>query len=537
MFASLRKKIDDGWFEEFLRETLLENKHCARVCLLPSKTLGEEKIEAEKLRLADIKSKLSTREIDDIMQEFAILRKRQETEDTPEQLAKLPKLSIKDIPVEREKTLQNINTIDGITVLHQPQETNGITYLNLYFSLEDMPKEELGKISFFTALLGESATENYSALELQSELQGKLGNFACTVSCSAKLGQTDEASPRLSVKIALLEHNKRDAVQLLDEVLNRSNLSDESFVYNILRQYRIALEQSVAMRGNYYASLRAAASNSAKGAVDEEMYGISMLRYLKRADADFENHGAEFCRSLNGLPAKIFTKSRLTLAITGEYDEAWIKEIIALLDDIAVGSKAVYEKAPVRREGFIIPAEIGFAAKSCNMNSLGVKPSGYAKVAAQLLTFDYMWNDIRVKGGAYGTSMRAPSNGEVTLTTYRDPSPSRSLGSFDKAGKALRDFCKGGNDIEKYIISTIAAVEPLLTPKTEGERAVEMYFSGISNDDLQRERDEILGTTAEKLEEFSRVLDEVCANSGICVIGGKNTLDACGDFLDVVESL
>lgn len=537
IFASLRRKIDEGWFESFLREVLLENNHHAKVCLLPSKTLGKEKIEAEKARLSDIKSGLSAEELQSIMGEFAALRKFQETEDTPEQLAKLPKLSINDIPVEREKTSQNINNVDGITVLHQHQETNGITYLNLYFSLEDMPKNELSKISFLTALLGESATENYSALELQSELQGKLGHFSSVVSCSANCWQTDEATPRLAIKIALLENNKPDAVRLLDEVLNRSNLSDESFVYNILRQYRIALEQSAAMRGNYFASLRVAASNSAKGAVDEEIYGISLLRYLKLIEGDLGNCGAEFCRSLNELTSKIFTKSRLTVGITGEYDEKWIKQIIALLNDAPIGSKVVYDKAPIRREGFVIPAEIGFAAKSYNINALGVKPSGYAKVAAQLLTFDYMWNDIRVKGGAYGTSMKAPLSGEVSLTTYRDPSPSRSLTSFDKTGEALRAFCKGDNDIEKYIISTIAAAEPLLTPKTEGDRAVDMYFSGITDDDLQRERNEILGASPEKLEEFSRVLDEVCKNSGICVIGGKHTLDACGDLLDSVEAL
>lgn len=537
VFASLRAKIDEGWFETFLRETLLENAHHAKVCLLPSPTLGEEKIKAEQERLAAMKSQLSAEEIDNIMKEFAVLRQRQEAEDTPEQLAKLPKLSVKDIPAKREITVQNVHTVDGITVLHQPQDTNGITYLNLYFSLEDIPKEQLSHLSFFSGLLGESATEHYSALELQSELQGKFGHFSASVSSSAQHGQTDEATPRLAVRTALLESNKSDAVPLLDEVLNRSDFSDGNFVYNLLRQYSIYLEQSVAMRGNFYASLRAAASGSAKGAIDEEISGISLLRYLKRTDNAFANEGAEFCRHLNELPTKIFTKSRLTVSITGEYDEAWIAQIIGLPGDAPMGGKVTYEKAPVKREGFVIPAEIGFAAKSCNSNALGVKPSGYAKVAAQLLTFDYLWNDIRVKGGAYGTALRAPANGEISLTTFRDPSPARSLGSFHQAGQALRDFCAGGNEIEKYIISTIAAVEPLLTPKTEGERAVEMYFEGISNDDLQQERDEILGTTAEKLTEFSHVLDEVCEKAGVCVIGGKNTLDACGEMLESVEAL
>ncbi len=537
VFASLRRKIDEGWFEQFLRETLLDNNHCGDVCLLPSKTLGEEKRDAEKARLATIKAELSTERIDSVIREFKTLRERQEAEDTPEQLATLPRLSLRDIPVQGKRFAQNVLYLDGIPLLHQPLETNGITYLNLYFNVEDFPIETLPKVAFLASLLGESATEHYTALELQSELQGKLGHFAASLITTAKRGQTDDVTPRLAVKIALLDSSKSDAVRLLDEVLNRSDFSDTAFVYNILRQYLIVFEQGVAMRGNYYASLRAASASSTKGAVDEATGGISMLRWFRQLDSSFEQDGAVFCESLNALLGQLFIRSRLTFSLTGHYDEAWLKEIAAFIGDGVMGDKVSYAKAPKRREGFLIPAEIGFAAKSSNLIALNTQPNGSDKVAAQLLTFDYLWNDIRVKGGAYGTSLRANANGDISLTTYRDPSPSRSLDSFDKAGAALRDFCAADGDIEKYIISTVAAGEPLLTPRAEGERAVGMYFAGITNDDLQREREEILGTTAVQLEAFSHALDQVCADSGVCVVGGKMTLDVCGDKLESVEAL
>lgn len=535
IFESLRNKIDEGWFEELIKEVLLDNAHNAKLCLLPSKTLGEEKRKAEEERLAGIKASLSSADTEKIISDFKLLRQRQETEDTPEQLASLPKLSVSDIPTECKTIPQNVLAVDGVTVLHQPVETAGITYLNLYFSLADMPKGKLSKVAFLSSLIGQSATENYSAIELQSELQGKLGRFAAMTNVYAKCGQIAEAEPYLTVKIALLPGSKPDAVRLTDEVLNRSDFSDTNFVYNILRQSRLQMEQSIAMRGDSFALIRAASSKSAMGAVTEAIAGISMLRYLQSADNAFEGSKEEFCRGLKELAAEIFTKDRLILSITGEYDEKWLKEITSVLRSAPMGSAVSYDLRPVSREGFVIPAEIGFAAKSANLNGIGAKYSGAARVAAQFLTYDYLWNDIRVKGGAYGTHMTVRANGDSSLTSYRDPSPARSLGSFDNAAQALRDFCQNGGDVEKYIISTISDTEPVLTPRGEGERAAELYFAGISGEDLQRERSEILNTTVEKLAEFSKKLDEICETSGICVVGGKNVIDACE--LDTVESV
>ncbi len=537
IFASLRKKIDEGWFEDFLRSTLLDNPHCAKLCMLPSKTLGQEKLKAEEERLAGIKATLNTSQLDGIINDFAALRKKQEAGDTPEQLTTLPRLSVSDIPESSGFTPQKIVTLDGVTVLDQPINTDGITYLNLRFDLSDMPEKELSRITFWSSMLGSAATEHYSAIEIQSELQGKLGRFGAVTGSYAKCGQTSSATPFIDVKLALLENSKPDAVRLLDEVLNHSDLSDVNFVYNILRQYRMSMEQSVTMRGNSFAAMRAASGSSARGVVEEAMHGITMLRYLQSADKSFEGIKDDFCRALTGLSSAVFTKKRLTVCLTGEYDEAWIREIMSILSDAPMGDAVEYRPAAVAKEGVIIPAEIGFAARSANLNSIGAEYSGVAQVAAQLLSLDYLWNQVRVKGGAYGTGMGAPAGGQISLTTYRDPSPARSLEIFDGAGQALRDFCESGSDLEKYIISTVAATEPVLSAQAEGERAAALYFAGRTHEDMQRERREILGTTGDRLMEFSRQLDEICAVSGVCVIGGKNTLDACGDKLDSVETL
>ena len=537
VFASLRKKIDEGWFEKLLGDIVLRSEHRARVCLLPSKTLGEEKRAAEEARLSEIKSKMSEEDISRVIDEFAALRKRQEQPDTPEQLNALPKLSVSDIPAEGQITEQIKKEIDGITVLHHPLKTDGITYLILNFKADDIPEEELSEAAFFASLIGQTATENFSAIELQSELQACLGRFSCSADAYAPLGSLTEAAPNIKVKIALLDGMKKDAVRLVDEILNRSDFKDANFIYNILRQSRIGLEQTIAMSGDSFAGMRAAAQCTARGAVGEKLHGISMLRWLQKADAEFEAGKETFSSRLSALKNKIFSKARLTVGVTGPIDEKFISEIIGVLNDSPAGKPVKYGVLPSVSEGFIIPAEIGFAAKSGNLSALGERCSGAARVAAQLLTYDYLWNEVRVKGGAYGTHMSAGLTGQMLLTSYRDPSPSRSLETFGKTAGVLREFCAQKGDLEKFIIGTVSAIEPVLTPQTEGSLAFDNFFNGRTAEDIRRERKEILGATYSDIEGFSRVLDKILDGAKVCVVGGKAAVDACGDKLEKIESI
>ena len=201
-----------------------------------------------------------------------------------------------------------------------------------------------------------------------------------------------------------------------------------------------------------------------------------------------------------------------------------------------MGEPRRFPTMPVRREGFLIPAEIGFAAQSVNLNSIS-KYTGCARVAGQILTFGYLWNEIRVVGGAYGTGLSVRPDGDLRITTYRDPSPARSLGCFAKAGQALRDFCAGDSPLDGFIISTVASSEPVISSSQAAGRGASLYFSGRTNEDRQRNRLEMLHTTREDLERFSRELDALLKHAGVCVVGGKAAIDACGELLDTIEAL
>ena len=536
LFASLREKVEGDWFETFLRQVFLENPHRARLLMLPSKTLGAEKAKAEADRCAAVKAGWSEAEVRQVIGDFATLRARQSREDTAEELATLPTLALSDIP--RKRNVPEIKATDqeGVTVLQQTPETDGITYLDLYFSLADMPLERLPAASFLAGLLGQVATERYSVLQLRDEIEGKLGRFSVSQTVMARPDQTAEAQPYLVVSVSMLEDHKADAAALVDEILNRSRLDDTGYIHNILRQERLGMEQGVAMSGNAFAAMRAAAGCSAKGAVGDAMQGIGLLRWLQQADKQFPERGEALCRELAALAGTAFSRERVTVSITGPEDPGFAGQILAVLGHGPMGEPAVYPTAPAQKEGFIIPAQIGFAAKAANVAALGGHYTGQGRVAAQLLTFDYLWNEVRVKGGAYGVKLTVRTDGDVAFSSYRDPSPAKTLDTFDRSGESLRRVCGSGESLDKYIISTVAATEPLLTPRLEGLQGAGLWLSGQSGADLQREREQILSTTAEQLAAYSRTLDGVCAQERVCVIAGKALLDACAG-LDSVESI
>ncbi len=537
VFQALRSGVEEGLFEKLLAEGLLDNPHQARLCLLPSATLGEEKQRREQARLADIRSGWSAEETQAVIDQFQALRKAQQQPDSPEALGSLPMLSLKDIPEEVGDIPQELHSLEDVTCLHQGVETDGIVYLDLYFSLADLPQDQLSTVALLARLLGQMATEHFGVMELRREIDGNLGSLVLYPTVFAPDGHPEAAKPCLVVSASALEHKKEDIKRLVHEVLGSSRFDNDQYIRLLLRQIQISMEQNVSTSGSSYAAQRAGASFSAAMAVNEAFSGLDFLRRLQELNRDFDARFPALRQELEELCRSLFSRTRLTASVTGPWDPDWLSGLIHQLPNLPMGDAQRYQPAPVRREGIAIAAEVGFAAKAANLYTLGQHYSGSGLVAAQLLGLGYLWNTIRVKGGAYGTDMGLRSDGTLCLTSYRDPNPAGSLDSFDGAGEALRSFCQNSEGLDKYIISTVAATDPLMTPRTKGLMAAVLYFTGRDHASRQRLLREILHTSRADLEAFSRVLDAVCGRAGVCVVGGRACLEACGEKLDSITSL
>lgn len=532
-FTALRAFADHGGFEALLRSIVLESKHCASVMLLPDAALGKARQEAEAEQLAAIKATWTPSQIAEVESTFETLRRKQETPDSPAQLATLPKLSLKDLPEQPRLSHAGQTTVGGYSVIHTQKNTNGISYLTFYFSLADMTLEELSRIDFLADLLGEIATESYTPTQLYTLLQSVTGHLLCHVSTYSPCG-TDTCDPYFEVCLAVLEEKKDEALALIREMLCKSLFDNQKAIRNVLWQETDDMEQAVLSSGHSVALQRCMAGLTAGGAVGDATHGIGKLRWLQNAKAGFDGNAEAFCEGLSDLCKRIFVRSRLRFALTGTMDADWIVRAAECFPEGAVCQPIERRPLCLVPCGYQIPARIAFAAK---IFRLGQHPHGASKVASKILSLDYLWNEVRVKGGAYGVGFHTRLSGGCIFYTYRDPNPAGALCSYEKMGEALRDFCSSDSTVDDYIISSIADLQPLMSPRTEGQQNASDILSGVTEEILRTYYTDVLHTTKEDLIAFSRLFDEKQGDGVICVIGSKQTLDACGDTLKHRELL
>lgn len=532
-FAAVRQMVADGGFEKLIRTVFLENPHHAGVLLLPDAQLGKKRQEAEKAALSALVSGWTEAEKAAVRTAFAQLRQKQEAPDLPEHLAAIPKLSLQDIPEQLRYTEAEQTEIAGHRVIFAQKNTGGISYLTLYFSLADLSLEQLSQAEFLTAVLGELATEHYSPAQLFTEIQATTGHLSCRMGVYSPDGK-DDCDPYLEVSIAVLEEKKAAALELVREMLCRSRFDDTKSIFNLLRQEVTDAEQSMLSSGNSMALQHAISGLTAGGAVGDAYDGIANLRWLQQAKRRFESDGASFCEALEALCRKIFVRERLCFSLIGEQDAGWIGQAAAVFPAGAVGEKTDFCPSGLPSTGYQIPAQIGFAAKALD---LGDKAEGSAKVASKILSLGHLWNEVRVKGGAYGVGFGVRLSGIALFTTYRDPDPAGALAAYAGAGAALRCFCDSDEKIDDYIISSISDLQPLMSPRAEGQQRIANLLNGITKKQLQAQYSEVLHTDREALRAFSAKLDAKQDGGIVCVVGGAATLDACGGLLDERQPL
>ena len=534
VFSSLREKVNTGYFEELLREVLLNNSHCSRILLLPSTKLAEEKYQKEREKFERIRQRWSRETLERIAGETKALRQWQAALDSPEQMAALPVLTLKDIPKE-EEVCQEVFEVLGQRVLCHKLPTDGITHLVYYFSLADLTLEELQTVSFLRLLLGKLPAGAYGMQELEAKLAKIMGRFEVKMEILAERDQSDTCRPYLTVGISVLNEKLEEAGRLLGEVLYKSDFSDPSSVRQMLRQLGISLQQHIMMSGNSYAQKRVGAMFSAQGAAKEAAEGIGMFRWVRKTDGAFEQEGRDLAKKLEELCEKLFTAERAVLSVTGEISRERIEAFCSVLrhGEKPEVQEAVYPHSERMQEGILIPAETGFCAMGANLNALGYTYNGSLQVAAQLLSYGYLWNTVRVKGGAYGTGLSVSGTGDLTFSSYRDPSPAVTLSAFAGAAAALREQADDRDALEKGIISTIARVDPLLSAREKGRWETEYYLSGLSRERRREFRSRILNTTGEDLKQIADMLDVVCETAGACVIAGETVLKERDAFSSV----
>ncbi|MBR3043734.1 MAG: insulinase family protein [Oscillospiraceae bacterium] len=534
-FATIRTMLKEKQFEALLKELLLAEDGTAVLYSLPSHTRGDEVRQEETDRLAKIRAAWSESDLEANRALNASLQKWQQTPDTAEQLATLPTLPISEVSEIPSWTETIEKQAEGVTVLFHPVACSGIVHLTLNFAMTDYSLEELSLLSHISSLYGKLATTNYTGLALQQALKNKLGRFITNLDVSSKKDVTAVCTPYFTVRCSVLEEKLPEAFDLIIEVLKETDLRQKEKIREIIVQANEQLKQLGVMSGHSLGVLSTLSRYAAGATVSSAIAGLPLIQATAALVRDFDARFDAFADLMQKLQTETICRSRLIFASVSAAKEHDISDLLRRLPEgTPVTETAAYQSDLPARMGYQIPAQIGFAVQGYFLPKEKFGYNAGWRVAAKLISLSYLWNVVRVQGGAYGTGIALRYDSMLTYS-YRDPSPARSLEVNRGISEFIRQFCESDEPLDKYIISTLSDDDPLRSPREQAFNADARWFAGRTKDEAIADRKQMLSMTRETLLESCALWDTFAENGAVCVCASENLLADCED-LTIVES-
>jgi len=528
LFESLRNKVNEGYFEELLKDFLLDEEHLKAVIAVPSRDAGKARLAREEKKLKQAKKSWG-----DQTAAYVALNENldswQEAEDIPEALETLPKLSLSDINEDPEDFPYEEKEIRGVPVLIHPEE-DGIVYLNLYFNMAGVTKEHLSSVGFWSTLMTNLRTKEHTLRQLQESIKRDLGDLNIYLEAYSLKNEPGACYPVIGVSVSALKKNIHKAVPLIKEILFDTVYEKET-ILPLLKQDNENFRQELITAGHADAMRRAAAHESAEGVFREYVGGYESGKYEKELEDHYDDMIGTFLQECEMYSDVIFSKARVTVSITGEENTDVVKEVISMLHDYdANRAKVHYPLISEDRQSLIIPAGIAYGAMNVNVLKYDYQYEPCMKVMAHLLTYDWLWNEVRVKGGAYGTGFAVNANGNLGIYSYRDPDPMNLYRAALASADYLVRTAESDMDLDQMIIGAIAAGEALLSPSSKVRVSDAMYFRHVTYEMRKEARKELLSMKKNQLKEFGEMLKKVLPEAAICVIGSKEKVEGCSEL-------
>lgn len=542
VYEELRSELDGTYFEDLLRELVLENDHMALVELVPVDA-AEGSEGAEAIELAAKRDAMTDSELADVVDRTAALRAAQEAEDTPEDKATLPRLRVSDIGEARPEPPLVVDTTAPIVCLRHDIPTNRLAYAMQYFDLSCVAFEDLPYVTLLCRLLKQLPTREHSAEELDNLLAGKLGFLSFTTEVMTQ-PDVDGVRPYLLVSAGALSE-KIDALASLPREVWSSTLlldADADRVRDVLTQIRIGLEQGFINNGHSAALGRAMSYSSPSAVVREQLSGVDFYLFLRDLLDHFDERLDDLRAKLTELADRIFVADGCLASFTGsdeDFNAYWAAAGDLGLDaGDGAGRDALVVPAPCdRHEAFVIPSDICFAARACDPRRLGIDVTGAWAVAANALSYDYLWNEIRVKGGAYGCGFRAAGERQAAFYTYRDPAIDPSIERVARAGEWLGSFEPDEAAFEGFIVSCVSGMDAPVKPYALTKRRNTTYLAGLDPHAREERRAQMLAATPGELRSLGTDVTRIAAESPTCVFGGREVIAKSNAGFNVVDLL
>lgn len=537
----LKEGVAQRYFENLIEKYFLQNNHRAVVVITPERGLFAKKEQELEKRLAEYKSSLSPEEIEGLISATKHLEEYQEEPSTKEELATIPLLERADLKREAEP-LSNDPRTDGETeIVYHDIESNGIAYLNFCFDASGVAVEDIPYLGILRATLGYMDTEHYGYGELSDEIDLHTGGISASIQTypHAK-DEFYDACFEMHVKTLYGEIPK--ALELVGEIVSSTKFTDGKRLYEIIAELKSRLQMAFSSSGNSVSAVRAMSYFSPMGKYSDTVGGITFYQLVKGLEADFDERKEDLMRKLQSLAELIFRKENLTVSL-GSQPEAY---------DIVVGQLGAFRSklfdVPVvrssgtllcekRNEGFLDASQVQYVSRAGNFKKAG-DYTGALQILKVILGYDYLWLNIRVKGGAYGCMSGFTRRGDAYFSSYRDPNLSQTNEVYEGIPEYLRNFDVDERDMTKYIIGTISEMDTPLTPSRRATRSFSAYRSGFTYEDVQKERDEVLDADAGSIRDLAPLVDAILEEHAICVIGNEGKIrEEQGLFQEVKDLL
>lgn len=541
-FAKLRKAVDTDYFEKLIQEYLLDNTHGSSVTVKPKRGLGNEREEALAKELSDYKASLSDEEIKKLIEDTEHLKKYQEEPSSDEDLRKLPMLTRADMK-KNAMPFSNIeDELLDVKVVRHDIESNGIDYISFLFDAGDFAQSELGYLGFFTNALGLVSTEKYSYTDLANATNIYTGGISTGTASHPDIKDRNNFVFKFEVKLKVLEKNLDKALELMEQMLLSSDFTDTKRLGELVAQIKARLQANLSSSGHLVAAMRSMSSFSRYALYQDELKGVAFYRSICRIEKELSESPKSVSDKLAAIAKKLFARNRMLISFTGN-NEAYgnakpsLEKVIAGFNKMsAVGNQAEVH-FNTAKEAFIDASQIQYVAKTGDFICEGYEYTGALRLLRIILSYDYLWINVRVKGGAYGCMNTFLRSGESYFVSYRDPNLSDTLDVYDRIPEYIKSFSPDERDMTKYIIGTFSALDTPMNPEAKGSRSLSAYLEGITYEQIQKERNEILNAQPEDIRRLAELVEAVLKKDSICVIGNENMIKESAGLFENVEKL
>lgn len=542
VYDELKKEKDTSYFEGLIEKYLLENPHGSSMMLVPKKGLTKEREQRTAQKLAEYKESLSPQEIQELVERTKALQAYQEAEEDPEALKCIPMLSRGDICREAGKFYNEEYDVDGTLLLWHEVVTNGIGYLDLQFDVKDIPQELIPYMGLLKSVLGYVDTANYTYGELFNEINAGSGGINCGIEVYENQSAEHGFLAMFGIQAKALYGQIPFVFDMIREILFSSRLDDEKRLYEIIAQVKSRGEVNLAGNGHGTAVLRASSYDSPMAWFQEQIAGISFVHFLEDLERNYEQRKEAIAENLKKLVGYIFRPENLKVSFTAEKEQrAGIMDQIRTLKEklytVPVEKTGFVPHCEQKNEGFETAGQVQYVAQTGNFCKAGLEYTGALSILKVALSYEYLWLNIRVKGGAYGCMSGFKRNGESYFVSYRDPNLRKTLEVYQGIPDFVRNFQSDERNMTKYIIGTISTKDTPRTPKMKGAISRTAYYTGTTEEMIQKERNQILDAQVEDIRALAPLIEAVLSQNQICVVGSEGEIEKERELFQEVRHL